>query len=147
MDWNSTRAVDLLAIASSFAPPGSVKVVKVYPSDFGIKRMANDLTLGPRDIWKRQKEIEMDGDEDHKENDSVDIDEDDGGPDNDFEVENPDYGSDESVDDEVINDDDILQETYKNFGSANPNEDENEKDIIKRTTFGDKINKLRNSLN
>ena len=55
MDWENIRAVDLFVIMSSFAPPGSVKKVQVYQSDFGMEQMAKDRLHGPSDIWKKNK--------------------------------------------------------------------------------------------
>jgi hypothetical protein len=52
MDWSHVRAVDLFAILSSFTPPGSVKKVQIFPSDFGKVQMAKEETQGPIDIWK-----------------------------------------------------------------------------------------------
>lgn len=65
MDWSHVRAVDIFAIFSSFTPPGSVKKVQVYPSDFGTQQMAKELTEGPSDIWKREKS-QSDSDNDSK---------------------------------------------------------------------------------
>lgn len=55
LDWQNVRAVDIFAILSSFAPPGALKRVKVYQSDFGMEQMAKDKLSGPADIWKRTK--------------------------------------------------------------------------------------------
>ena len=55
MDWENIRAVDLFVIMSSFAPPGTVKKVEVYQSDFGMEQMAKDRLHGPSDIWKKNK--------------------------------------------------------------------------------------------
>ncbi len=55
LDWENIRAVDIFAIISSFAPPGAVKRVQVYQSDFGRERMTKDKLSGPTDIWKRKK--------------------------------------------------------------------------------------------
>jgi hypothetical protein len=55
MDWENVRAVDLLAVLSSFAPPGAIKKVQVYQSNFGIEKMEKDQLYGPTDIWKKKK--------------------------------------------------------------------------------------------
>jgi len=48
MEWSQIRAVDLLAILRSFVPPGGeVKRVTVYPSKFGLERMAYESRYGP----------------------------------------------------------------------------------------------------
>lgn len=88
MDWSHVRAVDLFAILSSFTPPGSVKKVQIFPSDFGIKQMTKDATHGPVDIWKRttsahnDKELSDDDDEQ-----SGDEESDSGGDDDEIENE------------------------------------------------------------
>lgn len=47
-EWQHLRAVDLLVVLRSFAPvAGEVRKVTVYPSDFGLKRMAEEATHGP----------------------------------------------------------------------------------------------------
>ena len=56
MDWTNVCAVDLLSIVSSFYPPGSVKFVHVYPSDFGMERMEKDKMFGPLGVWKKTED-------------------------------------------------------------------------------------------
>lgn len=47
-DWDHMRAVDLLVLMESFKPlEGGIKNVKVYPSDFGLQRMAEEEKYGP----------------------------------------------------------------------------------------------------
>lgn len=55
MDWENVRAVDIFSILSSFAPPGAVRRVAVYPSDFGMEQMSKDEMYGPTNIWKKEK--------------------------------------------------------------------------------------------
>lgn len=55
LDWENLRAVDIFTILASFTPPGAVKRVQVYLSDFGKERMEKDKLAGPSDIWKRTK--------------------------------------------------------------------------------------------
>ncbi|VEU35958.1 unnamed protein product [Pseudo-nitzschia multistriata] len=55
MDWENIRAVDLFSILSSFAPPGGVKKVQVFQSDFGMEQMAKDKLYGPTGIWQKKK--------------------------------------------------------------------------------------------
>jgi hypothetical protein len=55
MDWKHVRAVDLFAILSSFTPPGAIKRVQVFPSNFGLERMAKEAQQGPVDLWKKNK--------------------------------------------------------------------------------------------
>ncbi len=52
LDWEHVRAEDIFAIMASFTPPGAVKRVRVYPSDFGMEQMAKEEKFGPVDIWK-----------------------------------------------------------------------------------------------
>lgn len=66
MDWSHVRAVDIFTILSSFAPPGAVKRVQVYLSDFGKERLARDERFGPVDIWKKKKNSSSDFDEDEQ---------------------------------------------------------------------------------
>ena len=57
MDWENIRAVDLFSILSSFAPPGGIKKVQIFQSDYGMEQMAKDKVLGPTGIWKNNKKI------------------------------------------------------------------------------------------
>jgi hypothetical protein len=54
LDWTHVRAVDVFALLHSFAPPGAVQCVTVYPSDFGRAQMEKELTQGPKGLWKQQ---------------------------------------------------------------------------------------------
>lgn len=48
LDWDHIRAVDLMAVASSFCPSdGRILNVTVYPSEFGRERMEREETEGP----------------------------------------------------------------------------------------------------
>ncbi|KAJ1964857.1 pre-rRNA-processing protein esf1 [Dipsacomyces acuminosporus] len=53
MDWEHVRAVDLLTVFSAFKPDGgSIVSVKIYPSEFGKERIANEAINGPpREIF------------------------------------------------------------------------------------------------
>lgn len=55
MDWINVRAVDIFSILSSFSPPGALKKVQVFPSDFGMERMVQEEKYGPDGLWKRPK--------------------------------------------------------------------------------------------
>ena len=46
-DWSKVRAVDVFVLASSFAGEGEVEKVEVFPSDFGMRKMEEDV-LGPQ---------------------------------------------------------------------------------------------------
>lgn len=49
LEWDRMRAVDILAVLRSFLPPGgAVQRVVVYPSDFGLARLAEEELHGPR---------------------------------------------------------------------------------------------------
>jgi hypothetical protein len=52
LDWDNLQAVDILASLRSFAPPGgSVLRVTVYPSDYGLKKMAEEARFGPAGLF------------------------------------------------------------------------------------------------
>ena len=67
MDWTHVRAVDLFAILASFTPPGGVRRVQIFPSNFGMERMAKEAVHGPSDLWKessdKMNEEEEEGDQ------------------------------------------------------------------------------------
>lgn len=106
-EWSHVRAVDLLAIISSFAPPGSVKYIKVYPSDFGIERMEKDK-LGPADVWKKRKDTDEIYNRDDDENNSHEIDNNDTGEEREDNID-----GDESVTSNEAND--VVGEEYNHF--------------------------------
>ena len=78
MDWEHVRATDLFCILSSFTPPGALKRVQVFQSDFGIERMAKDKVHGPSNIWKSRKEKTLDVREDDADEEDSMSDESDG---------------------------------------------------------------------
>ncbi|TKA77113.1 hypothetical protein B0A49_01406 [Cryomyces minteri] len=53
LDWDNIRAVDLMAVASSFAPnEGQILKVTIYPSEFGKERIEREEMEGPpREIF------------------------------------------------------------------------------------------------
>lgn len=54
LDWEHVRAVDILAALRSFLPSGgSIARVTVYPSDYGLQRMAEEAAAGPQGIFRR----------------------------------------------------------------------------------------------
>ncbi|ETV73629.1 hypothetical protein, variant [Aphanomyces astaci] len=56
-DWSRMRAVDLLALFQSFLPAaGILHSVVVYPSDFGLARMADEQKFGPQGLWADKPE-------------------------------------------------------------------------------------------
>ena len=53
LDWAHVRAVDVLAVLRSFVPRGgAISGVAVYPSDYGLARMAEESVAGPANIYK-----------------------------------------------------------------------------------------------
>jgi hypothetical protein len=56
-DWNNMKAVDLLALCSSFCPAGeSIKKCTVYPSDYGLERFKKEERFGPVPFLKEAEE-------------------------------------------------------------------------------------------
>lgn len=65
MDWDRIRAQDLMVLLSSFLPPGgSVLSVKIYPSEYGRARMAEEDVHGPIELINAKPEINLDSDDD-----------------------------------------------------------------------------------
>lgn len=64
LDWDNIRAVDLMAVASSFSPgEGRILDVTVYPSEFGRERMEREEIEGPpREIFAKNKKEESESD-------------------------------------------------------------------------------------
>ncbi|EGS21739.1 uncharacterized protein CTHT_0036060 [Thermochaetoides thermophila DSM 1495] len=57
MDWDHIKSVDLMALFTSFLPPGGrIEKVSIYPSEFGKERMQReDLEGPPKEIFKKSK--------------------------------------------------------------------------------------------
>ncbi|VBB84358.1 Putative Pre-rRNA-processing protein ESF1 [Podospora comata] len=57
IDWDHIKSVDLMALFSSFVPPGGrIERVSIYPSEFGKERMQREELEGPpREIFKQGK--------------------------------------------------------------------------------------------
>jgi hypothetical protein len=54
MDWENVKAVDILAVLKSFVPDGGrIVSVTVYPSDYGLEKMEEEKTSGPKRIYKK----------------------------------------------------------------------------------------------
>ncbi|KAI5951187.1 ESF1 [Candida jiufengensis] len=78
MDWDNLRAEDLMATFISFVPKGgSIKSVKIYPSEFGKERMQKEEIEGPsRDIFKSSKKSKKKSTQDSDDDSDSDIDSD-----------------------------------------------------------------------
>jgi hypothetical protein len=64
MDWNHIKAVDLLVCMNCFLPKGGqILTVAVYPSEFGLKRMAEEAVRGPALFGSDDESSEDDQDE------------------------------------------------------------------------------------
>jgi len=51
MDWDFVKAQDLFVLFKSFVPEeGCLKSVTIYPSEYGKQRMAEEITMGPKEI-------------------------------------------------------------------------------------------------
>lgn len=66
LEWTHIRAVDIFSIVSSFIPPGTVKHVRVFQSDFGMERMEMEKRFGPADLWKQTSADNSDKEDDNE---------------------------------------------------------------------------------
>ncbi|KAI9801785.1 MAG: hypothetical protein M1825_003157 [Sarcosagium campestre] len=62
LDWDNIRAVDLMAVFSSFCPPtGSIKSISIYPSEFGRERIEReDMEGPPSELFRHTKPVTRD---------------------------------------------------------------------------------------
>ncbi|CDS43771.1 conserved hypothetical protein [Echinococcus multilocularis] len=62
-DWDNSNAETIFLALESFLPPGAcLEKVTIYPSEYGMRKMAEEEKHGPRDIW-----ADSDGEEGEKE--------------------------------------------------------------------------------
>ncbi|KAJ2767094.1 pre-rRNA-processing protein esf1, partial [Coemansia nantahalensis] len=75
MDWDHVRAIDLYTVFSGFKPDsGAIVSVRIYPSEFGMERMAKEAVEGPpREIFDAANTKGGDSDSD-SDSDSGDVD-------------------------------------------------------------------------
>lgn len=54
MDWDRIRASDIMVLCNSFVPRGgSILSVKIFPSEFGKERLAEEERSGPQELKKK----------------------------------------------------------------------------------------------
>ncbi len=104
MDWDHIKAMDLMALFSSFVPVGGrIEKVSVYPSEFGKERMQREEVEGPpREIFTK----DQDSDDEDEEEDSG------------FESEDDAEDSDEEVKKELLqegNDQDFDSDALRTY--------------------------------
>ncbi|KAK4986926.1 pre-rRNA-processing protein esf1 [Elasticomyces elasticus] len=79
LDWDNIRAVDLMVVASSFAPAptgGRVRRVTIYPSEFGRERIEREEMEGPpREIFASSRRADgstpSDSEDDEEEDERI----------------------------------------------------------------------------
>lgn len=74
MDWDNLKAVDLMATFMSFVPTGgSIKSVRIFPSEFGKEQMQKEEIEGPPKDLFRKKSKKQDLDSDNDSDDDLDL--------------------------------------------------------------------------
>ena len=124
LDWTNIRAVDIFAMLQSFCPPGTLKKVEIFPSDFGKEMMEKEKVQGPSGLWKKPKKKKRNGtlsdtdDTSVSEESKSDADEsdDDPEPDNDAAVESDaEASSDEGDTEDIMNLNEATAKLYSHF--------------------------------
>ncbi|EQL01910.1 hypothetical protein G6O67_006239 [Ophiocordyceps sinensis] len=75
LDWDHVNSTDLMALFSSFIPPGSGRIlnISVYPSEFGKERMQQEEVEGPpKSLFKDDPEADSDSSDSDSDSDNAD---------------------------------------------------------------------------
>lgn len=68
MDWDRVTAKDLMVLFHSFLPSdGIIESVTIYPSEFGLQRMAEEEITGPKELTETKEEHPVSSDEEIEE--------------------------------------------------------------------------------
>ncbi|XP_056022359.1 ESF1 homolog isoform X3 [Ostrea edulis] len=70
MDWDRIKAQDIFMLLHSFVPTGgSLRSVKVFPSEFGLQRMKEEALSGPTELVQSKSENMLDEENDEDDDD------------------------------------------------------------------------------
>lgn len=127
-DWEHLKASDIMMVLQSFCPVGrTVKEVIVYPSDFGLERMAEEEKFGPKGIWKQPANVNDETEE--KDEESDDDEEEDGDEEERWEDEDDEDiegDEEEEEDNEEEGDEDDLYDRVEYLGSDDEDDEDEE---------------------